>query len=85
MSRFIESIRIANGIIENLSLHQERLNRALKEHSVSSHIDLEDHIKIDVLDGHITYKCRIEYDLDKVQDIQYIPYEKRVIRFRSID
>ncbi len=91
MSRFIESIQIANGNIENLSLHQERVNRVFQEHPMSSGIKLEDHIKTDVLHKQIVYKCRVLYDLKKVLDIQYIPYERRpiaslgIVRDNSID
>ena len=91
MSRFIESIRIANRIIENLSLHQERLDRALREHSASTKINLEDHIQTDPLSDQIVYKCRVVYDLNGIVAVQYIPYNKRkvstlgVVRDNSID
>ena len=79
MSRFIESIRISNKSIANLSLHQERVNRALQAHPAHSQINLKDHIKVDDLDNRVLYKCRVVYDLEQVLDVQYIPYKKRMI------
>ena len=79
MSRFIESIRIANGKIENLSLHQERVDRTLNAHNTSPGIQLEEHITTDVLSDQEVYKCRVLYDLENILDIQYLPYRKRAI------
>ncbi|MCX2720782.1 aminotransferase class IV [Lentiprolixibacter aurantiacus] len=79
MSRFIESIRIANGLIENLSLHQERVNRTLLDYSAGTRIHLEEYIKTHALSDQMVYKCRVIYDLNEIQEVQYIPYQKRVV------
>jgi 4-amino-4-deoxychorismate lyase len=84
MSRFIESIRISNRIVENLPLHQERVNRALQAYAAPSPICLEDHIQTDELSDQTVYKCRVIYDLNAIQEIQYIPYQKRPVKSLEI-
>jgi 4-amino-4-deoxychorismate lyase len=84
MSRFIESIRIANGQIENLKLHQERVNRTLKDYTASSRITLEEHIDPRVGLKEQVYKCRLTYDLNGILDINYDRYQKRKIRSLGI-
>jgi 4-amino-4-deoxychorismate lyase len=79
MSRFIESIRIAHGKIENLILHQERVNRALEVHTASSPLILEEHIDPKISLPNQVYKCRITYDLNGILAINYDHYQKRTI------
>lgn len=73
MCQFVESIKIENGEVRNIALHNERLNRTrfevLKQ---TSHIDLHN-ILTDLPKQPGTYKCRVLYRED-VEKVEYTPY-----------
>ncbi|MGB5966414.1 MAG: aminotransferase class IV family protein [Sulfurimonadaceae bacterium] len=77
MSRqLLETIRCENGQPSHLSYHQQRVDRSLKQLGYSLHLDLASLIEVpdDTL-----YRCRVIYDATSA-NIEYLPYQKRVIR-----
>lgn len=74
MCLLIESIKIKDGVIFNLPLHQKRMDKARKDLCKSdSGIALADVIKIPVLYKTGLVKCRILYGKE-IQQIEFIPY-----------
>lgn len=73
MSLFIESIKVFNGIIYNLALHQERVSRTLSEFYPNAKIDLSE-IKVFPMYGQGLYKLRIIYS-DKIEKYEFLPYK----------
>lgn len=79
MSLLIESIKLLDGEFQNLSYHEQRMNRALKELcGMEDFFDLAMFLeKCDNPDKGL-YKCRITYD-DQVQDVEFLPYEAKPV------
>jgi 4-amino-4-deoxychorismate lyase len=74
----IETIRIHNGVIQHLSLHQERLDRAQAALFADYEpIDLAGAIRPPSGSG--TLKCRILYG-QEILDVSYTPYVPRHVR-----
>ena len=80
MCQLVESIKLKDGIIQNLEYHQNRLNRSLDElYPASEKIDLSseilipDHCKVGI------YKVRVLYG-QTVNRIEIEPYVFRSIR-----
>jgi len=79
--QFIESIRLNNGVYENIDLHQARMDRAFAQYAptIPSH-DLLDVLPVIELEG--IYKVRLVYDLDSEDaeyDIEFAEYIPRKI------
>ena len=87
MFPFFETIRYRNGIPENLTLHQQRVDYTLKHFSAKTSIDLANHIQSMTskpsMDNKV-YKCRFKYDLDGHIDISFEPYSIKTIQTISI-
>lgn len=73
MYRFIETICINDGVIENLSAHNERMNNTIRTHYGSSFtpVSLGNFITADDCKGRI--RCRVEYT-SVVEKVEYFPY-----------
>lgn len=84
MSRFIESIKLENGIPFLLDYHQNRVNRTLKAHKSSNHINLAGIIERLDLEEKGLFKFRIAYDLDGNFAFQAIPYAVAEVQSFSI-
>lgn len=73
MCLFVESIKIKDREVQNITLHNERLNKtrfeALRQ---TSHIDLRN-ILTDLPEVTGIYKCRVLYR-ENIKKIEYIPY-----------
>ena len=86
MCRLFETIRIADGIPLNLSLHNERMNHSRKIlFGLNNNLDLNEYINVpdDARRG-IT-RCRIIY-AESVISVEYIPYVPSVTRsLRIVD
>ena len=80
MSLLIESIKLLDGEFFNLSYHEQRMNRSLKELcGMEDFFDLGIFLeKCDNPDKGL-YKCRITYD-DQVQDVEFLPYEMKPVQ-----
>jgi len=80
MSLLVETIRIENGRILNISFHNERVIRSLYNiYGLVKKTDLEKIIKVPeaALEG--IFKCRVLYD-DKTTMVEVLPYTFRQIR-----
>lgn len=78
MCPFIETLRIENGVIDNLSYHNERFNRTRSTFwNDSVPMNLADSIRPPAADGIL--KCRIVYD-EAVREVTYAPYAIRPVR-----
>lgn len=72
MSRsYLETIKAVDGIVHNLSYHQQRLERTL----LSKRYDLRE--KLNPPQNGL-YRCRVVYSEDNFE-VEYIPYKKRVV------
>ncbi len=77
MSLFFETIRIQNGKIYNLNLHQKRLDQTIKAiFKKPSQISLEKEITIPK--GDALFRCKVIYDT-KIKDINFYPYTPKHI------
>jgi len=80
MSRFIESIQVLNGKLQNLPFHQARFERtrvqALKS---KTHPLLSEVIQLPRGLEEGKMKCRVSYDRD-IKLIEFEPYQERVLR-----
>ena len=79
MCRFIETICINDGVIENLSAHNERMNNTIRVHYGSSvmPVSLEDFITAEGCKGRT--RCRVEYT-SAVGKVEYFPYSIREVK-----
>ena len=87
MSQFFESIRVKDGIAENLGFHQSRINRTLNAFNVSKiSIDLASIVKQLVLPAEGLFKLKISYDLNGNYHSVFTPYQyKQIQNFALVD
>ena len=71
--KYLETIRILDGVAQHLEYHQERLDKALEAKNIHT---LSELIKAPTLE---LLRCRIVYDRKSIS-IEYLPYVKRDIR-----
>jgi len=77
LSLLLETIKIEDGTINNLSYHQTRFNTSRKElFNIREEIDLASLIQAPKTG---LYRCRIIYD-KKVHTVEYIPYVPKEIK-----
>ena len=77
MSLLLETIKIEDGTVNNLSYHQARFNTSRKElFNIRDEIDLASLIQAPKTG---LYRCRIVYD-KKVHTVEYIPYAPKEIK-----
>jgi len=86
MCRFIESIRLENGVISNLKYHQDRVNKVFDVMFPDcSTISLYDFFERQTLPDTGLFKCRIIYDTE-VRFFEMLPYQMKQIRtFKLVD
>lgn len=79
MCRFIETICINDGVIENLSAHNGRMNNTIRVHYGSSvmPVFLGDFITAEGCKGRT--RCRVEYT-SAVEKVEYFPYSIREVK-----
>jgi 4-amino-4-deoxychorismate lyase len=76
LSLLLETIKIEDGNIKNISYHQNRFDKSRRELFGSTHkIDLLSLIKAP---PKALFRCRILYD-ESVKSIEYIPYKEKKI------
>jgi len=79
MSPYIETIRIQDGELKNLSYHQARFEWTRRsELGLESHPDLSHTIKSYKGLAHGLVKCRIRYGKE-IEGIEFEPYTRRVV------
>jgi 4-amino-4-deoxychorismate lyase len=84
MYPFFETIRYKNGILENLSYHQIRINRTLRALGGNTSIQLDEiHIEGD-FEKDIVYKIKCLYNLEGAFHIEKDIYNKKTIQTVSI-
>ena len=79
MSQFIESIRIHNGVAENLAFHQKRVNKTLGQ-KTGEGLNLNDLIQELQIPKNGLFKWRLEYTKDIIKQNQLIPYAERTVK-----
>ena len=87
MSQFFESIRVKDGIAEQLGFHQLRVNKTLKAFDASNHsIELASIVQQLVLPADGLFKLRISYDLNGNYEAKCNSYQYRQINdFALVD
>jgi 4-amino-4-deoxychorismate lyase len=84
MSLLVETIRIENGIILNISFHNERMIRSLYNiYGLMRKPELEKIIEVPPSASQGIYKCRLIYD-DKSTKVEFLPYELRPVKSLKI-
>jgi 4-amino-4-deoxychorismate lyase len=80
MSLLFETIRIQDGIIQNLDFHASRLNYSRKALlDAKTQISLEVYINIPAFCTKGIFKCKVLYGLN-IEDVTYEPYIPRKIK-----
>jgi 4-amino-4-deoxychorismate lyase len=87
MSQFFESIRINDGIAENLNFHQARVHKTLNAFDASHNsIELTTIVQELVLPTLGLFKLRISYDLNGNYEAKCNPYQyKQINHFALVD
>ena len=84
MSLLVESIKIYNGRIYNIALHEARANQARAAlWGINQKIDLRKHIIIPDTCKTGLVKCRVSYDTS-IREITFVPYSVRQIKTLKI-
>lgn len=71
--RYIESIKIEHGYIQDLKYHQDRITR-----TIGRNLNIETAVPDEYCDGVV--KCRIIYDESGIKEIGYFNYIEPIIR-----
>ena len=80
MCRFVESIKLKDGVFYRLQLHQQRVNKAFEAfYPTREPIDVVETLFQTVFPQEGVYKCRLVYDSD-LQSLDIAPYVRREIR-----
>ena len=79
MSQFIQSIRIHNGVTENLTLHQKRVNKTLRQ-KAGEGLNLNKLLQELQIPKNGLFKWRLEYTKDKIKQNQLIPYTSKTVK-----
>lgn len=80
MYRFIETIRLENGVVPYLKWHQLRLDRTLSHFACESGISLQQLINEKHLPMQGVYKVRIVYGMLGVELFEFSEYQVKSIR-----
>ena len=84
MSLLVETIRIENGKILNISFHNERMTRSLYNiYGLLRNPELEKIIEVPETAANGIYKCRVLYD-DKTTEVEFLPYSFTQVRSLKI-
>ncbi len=84
MSLLVETIRLENGKLQNISFHNERMHRSIFDlFKKKTTTDLEE--IIDIPDSALIgiYKCRVVYD-EKSMLTEFLPYTVKPVRTLKI-
>lgn len=80
MSLLLETLKIENGNILNIGLHNERMARSLYGiFGLKKEPDLEKIINVPEFAWNGIYKCRVVYD-DRTTQVEFLPYIIRSVR-----
>jgi len=84
MYPFFETIRYVNGILENLSYHQARINRTARALGGKTAIQLDKIQLVHDFEKDIVYKIKCSYNLEGAYHIEKAVYHKKTIQTVSI-
>ena len=84
MYPFFETIRYKNGILENLSYHQARINRTLRALGGNTSIQLDKIQLVHDFEKDIVYKIKCLYNLEGASHVEKEIYHKKTIQTVSI-
>ena len=79
MSRFIETIRAENGLVQQLDQHQQRMSRTLEDHGIHTIPCLKDILSEMNFPDSGRVRIRIEYGTDGKMIIEQFPYMRRTV------
>lgn len=81
MSRFLETIRCFNGVLENLPWHEARLNRTRRAvFGAADEWNLAEKLAVPAeISPEQVYRCRLIYGRE-VELVEFIPYQPRALR-----
>jgi 4-amino-4-deoxychorismate lyase len=87
MSRLIESIRLLDGMSNNLSYHQARMDASIQDlFNRQNSIDLKQYLETAHYPKTGLFKCRILYDATTIYSTEFISYApKRVNSLKIIE
>lgn len=74
MKQFVESIRLEDGLLHNMELHQRRADRTT-QHFFGTRINLFD-VAVPATCSEGRYKCRVVYDA-AIRSVEFRPYAPR--------
>lgn len=78
-ARLLETIKIQDGVLQNIIYHNQRFNRSRREFwPNTTPIDLYEHITIPINYKLGTVKCRVLYR-ENIEEIQFVHYHKKAI------
>jgi 4-amino-4-deoxychorismate lyase len=84
MYPFFETIRYKNGILENVSYHQARINRTLSVLGGNTSIQLDKIQLVHDFEKDTVYKIKCLYNLEGAYHIEKAVYHKKIIQTISI-
>ncbi len=84
MYPFFETIRYVNGVLENLSYHQARINRTVSALGGKTYIQLDKIQLVHDSEKDIVYKIKCLYNLEGAYYIEKAVYHKKTIQTVSI-
>lgn len=80
MSQFFESIRVKDGVVENLNFHQLRVNKTLESFDTSANnIALNTIIQQMQLPDLGLFKLKVSYDLHGKYQTECLPYQYKTV------
>ena len=84
MYPFFETIRYVNGVLENVSYHQARINRTVSALGGETSIQLNKTQIEGKFEKDIVYKIKCLYNLEGAYHIEKAVYQKKIIQTVSI-
>jgi 4-amino-4-deoxychorismate lyase len=84
MYPFFETIRYVNGVLENVSYHQARINRTVSALGGETSIQLDKTQLVHDFEKDIVYKIKCLYNLEGAYHIEKAVYHKKIIQTVSI-
>ena len=80
MYRLLETIKVLNGTLQNIELHNARMNRARRElFGSTDYIDLNNYINFPEHLINNIYKCRVIYS-ENIETVEFHPYTIKPVR-----
>jgi 4-amino-4-deoxychorismate lyase len=79
MCQLFESIKIKDGIVFHLDLHQQRMDCSVKAvFGIENNIKISEILSDKKIPSKGLFKCRLSYN-EEIQDFQILPYQQKMI------